>query len=280
MSEHRIEETVARGICIGCGACSAATHGKVSVTIGRHRLYQADISQADEVARRAASRVCPFSDESPNEDELRAAHGDELMSTDRLIGQYSQTFAGRVTDEGYLQGSSSGALTSWLARQLLERGMVDRVLAVGRAEGELASYDYAAFNSTEAVTTHRKSYYYANTMAEVLSEVERFSGRVALVGIPCFIRAARSLTLERPELKPKIAYYLALVCGHYKTQAFAESLAWQVGVPPERLAEVDFRVKIAGQPSNDYAFGARAISERGFRLREKLSLDIGVRWLR
>lgn len=40
---HRIEEVVRRGMCIGCGACSAATGGAIPIKLGTHRLYQADL---------------------------------------------------------------------------------------------------------------------------------------------------------------------------------------------------------------------------------------------
>ena len=83
------------------------------LTLGPTRMYTADLADAPEDAVRAASRVCPFSDESPNEDELGAPHAEADMPHDPHLGRFSSTFAGRVTDDAYLQGSSSGGLTSW-----------------------------------------------------------------------------------------------------------------------------------------------------------------------
>src|SRR5699024_1549087 len=53
-----------------------------------------------------------------------------------------------------------------------------------------------------------------------------------------------------------IAYYVGLVCGHLKSQFFAESMAWQTGVSPERLSDVDFRVKNPGRSASSYDFSA------------------------
>lgn len=254
---HRIEETIDRGLCIGCGACAVATDGAVALTLGPTRLYQADITDASADDVRAASRVCPFSDESPNEDELGAPHGDDLMARDQYLGHYSRTFAGRVADDDYVVGSSSGGLTSWLATRLIETGEVDAVICVGRSGPTAESlFEYGELSAQE-VSANRKSQYYATTMAEALAVIERSDSRYALIGVPCFIRAARALCIERTDLAARLPVLIALVCGHYKTQGFAESLAWQLGVPPDRLADVDFRVKRADRGANDYDFAAR-----------------------
>jgi coenzyme F420 hydrogenase subunit beta len=254
---HRIEETIDRDICIGCGACSAATGGAVKVTLGPTRMYKADITGASAEAVRTASRVCPFSDESPNEDELGAPHGDDGMHRNQWLGQYTRTFAGRVADDDYVMGSSSGGLTSWLLRKLLEQGHADATISVGRPITERMSLFEYSVMEPEDLVGQRKSQYYAASMAEVLGLIAESDRRYVLVGVPCFIRAARALCRERPEFRDRLPIFVALVCGHYKTQGFAESLAWQLGVTPDKLGEVDFRVKRPERGANDYDFAAR-----------------------
>ncbi|HEX5858129.1 MAG TPA: coenzyme F420 hydrogenase/dehydrogenase beta subunit N-terminal domain-containing protein, partial [Microbacterium sp.] len=126
---HRIEDVVGRGMCVGCGACSAATGGAIRVTIGTRRQYEADLTGAPEAAVRAGSRVCPFSDESRNEDAI-ATDRFAGLQYDARVGYFSTLKAARLTDEGRLMGSSSGGLTSWVAEQLLRRGRVDAVIHV------------------------------------------------------------------------------------------------------------------------------------------------------
>lgn len=255
---HRIEETISRGMCIGCGVCSVASNGAIHLELSATRMYQADVSGAPESAVRAGSRVCPFSDESPNEDALDAPCGSAGGAHDPRLGRVTRTLAGRVRDEAYLEGSSSGGLTSWTTRRLIGAGHVDAAISVGRApENSDALFRYAATGEAD-VATHRKSHYYAATMADVLTVIADSEKRYVLVGVPCFIRAARALCRERPDLAERLPFFVALVCGHYKTQAFAESLAWQIGVPPDVLGEVDFRVKQTDKGANDYGFAARA----------------------
>lgn len=251
-------------MCIGCGVCSIASNGTIPVTISSRRLYQADLSGAQEDAVRAASRVCPFSDESPNEDAIVAVVNPKAPHHHPLLGSYTSIWAGRVNDDEFLADSSSGGLTSWLLTALLDRGVVDGVINVGRPgpPGELAGYGATTSPSSPC---RRKSHYYASTMAEALAIALDTDKRFALVGVPCFIKAARALCLERPEANERLVVFVGLVCGHYKTQAYAESLAWQLGIPPQDLAEVDFRIKQPGRPSGDYMFGARHRAESEWR---------------
>lgn len=255
---HRIEDTVARGICIGCGACSAATDGVVRVQLGRTRLYEAVLDDATEPLIRAASRVCPFSDESPNEDDLRAPRTDSAMTVDAHLGAYSRTFAGRVNDENYLTGSSSGGLASWLIDRLIEEGHVDAVIHVGASNAADSELFRHTISNHENAGSRRKSQYYATTMADALRTVKDTPQRYIVVGVPCFIRAARALCRENPVFAERLVFFVALVCGHYKTHAFAESLAWQLDVHPRDLAAVDFRVKNGDRTANDYDFAARS----------------------
>lgn len=253
---HTIEDVIARGMCVGCGACGVASGGAIKITLGRRRSYEADASEAPAAAIRAGSRVCPFSDESRNEDAI-ARDRFAGLAYDERIGYYSTLRAARVTDLERLMGSSSGGLTSWVAEELLRRGKVDAILHVAPThtdDGPL--FSFSASDTAEEFASQRKSMYYASTMAEIVAAVRGDGRRYAVIGVPCFLRAARLLAEQDAVLGDQLAYFLGLVCGHLKTQAFAEALAWQAGVAPEELASVDFRVKVPDRPSSHYDVAA------------------------
>lgn len=266
MSSHGIGQTIARGMCIGCGACAVATQGAISLKLAPSRIYQADISGASESEVHKASRVCPFSDDSPNEDQLSAPREDSRMHKHSLLGTFTRTFAGRVSDDAYVLGSSSGGLTSWLLSKLVQLGLVDGVINVGPAGKDAQELFRHSVASGPELRNRRKSQYYATTMADVLELIRGEPKRYALVGVPCYIRAARALCKEDPDIAEQLVLFVGLVCGHMKTQAYAESLAWQVGVPPHELEAVDFRVKGEGRLSSDYDFGALKKGESRMRV--------------
>lgn len=238
-------------MCVGCGGCSVRTSGRVPVTIGRFGVYQADISRASADDLTAASRVCPMSDDCPDEDHLAAARF-AGQREDPRIGRHLQVLAGRITDDHELQASSSGGLTSWTLQQLLATGLVHGVIHVGRGESSL--FEYRISTRVEDILNNRKSQYSSTTMADVLGGIRGDGKKYAIVGVPCFIKAARALSQELPDLGEQLTFFVGLVCGHLKSRFFAESLGWQAGVEPRDLESIDFRVKNPARESNDYDY--------------------------
>lgn len=274
---HRIEEVIDRGMCIGCGACGVATGGAIPIRLSTKRLYQADIDSVEHSQIRAGSRVCPFSDDSPNEDVLGAPQQNVSAESDSKLGYYTSLFAGRVENDEYLLGSSSGGLTSWLVEKLISDGHADAVIKVGASPGFSPELFHHEVSNSLPSSERRKSQYYATSLFDALTQIQDDERKFILIGVPCFIRAARALCQERPEYAEKLVFFVSLVCGHFKTQAFAESMAWQVGVHPTDLEEVDFRIKNFDRSSSDYDFGARERGDDSWKLARTASL-IGGNW--
>ena len=254
---HGIEQVVQRGMCVGCGACAVRTSGAIPVTIGRFGVYEARLDGVDPAVVRDASRVCPFSDDARNEDDLARELFPGLPTDDR-IGAHLDVFAGRRTSENELVASSSGGLTSLMLTELLRRGVVDGVLHVGRSASGDQLFTYEISTTSEDVERSRKSMYSATTLADVVAEIRGDGRTYAVVGLPCFIKALRLLAHEMPGLGEQLRVYVGLVCGHLKSSFFAESLAWQAGVPPHELGRIDFRVKNPERSSGDYDYEVAA----------------------
>ena len=274
---HTIDDVVERGMCIGCGACSVATKGAVVVTLGRAGVFEADLSGASDVDRRVASRVCPFSDDAVDGNQLEPPSMDGISEYDDRIGWFTKLYVGRRTSDDFLEGSSSGGVCTWLLKDLMDRGEIDAVIHVG-GDSEIGQlFGYCISDSTEQLFARRKSIYSATTMRDVLEQVKHREQRFVLVGVPCFIRAARLLAAEDASLGLRIKYYFGLVCGHMKSQLYAESLAWQVGISPGQLEGVDFRVKSSGRAASDYDFAAWSTSSHQ-RVLIPTSALIGANW--
>ncbi|GLJ60716.1 coenzyme F420 hydrogenase [Microbacterium barkeri] len=277
-STHTIEDVVARGMCVGCGACSVATSGRVVVRFTSIGMRQADLEGVSPADIARGDQVCPFSDNAPDEDQLDApTDWGRRLSHDHRIGRYSLVAAGRRVDESALLESSSGGLTSWIVGRLLKEGLVDGILHVGDG-GPDGLFSYNVSHSLAEADGRRKSKYYAVTLAELVQEIQGNGKRYAIVGIPCFIKAARLLALQNPALAEQFAYYVGLVCGHLKTRFFAESLAWQIGVPPEQLASVDFRVKNPERPASRYDMAVSSADDPTTVLQHEVAKLLGGSW--
>ncbi|GAA1762361.1 Coenzyme F420 hydrogenase/dehydrogenase, beta subunit C-terminal domain [Agromyces humatus] len=234
-------------------------------------MHQADLTGATPAQIRQADSVCPFSDASKDEDRIAAERYGDLPSDSR-IGRYGSIHAGRLTDDARVMGSSSGGLTSWFLGELLDRRLVDGVIHVGR-DGGRELFGYTISRSAEDLLASRKSMYYSTTLAEVVREVRGDGLTYAIVGVPCFITAMRHLAEVDADLRAQFTWHVGLVCGHLKSQFFAESLAWQAGVRPEHLEAIDFRVKNPSRRSYSYDYEVRAHGRLPRRRRTLSALD-------
>lgn len=269
-----ISQVVDSGVCVGCGACGVITGREIPLTVNSFGIWQARPDVAPEEARELGARVCPFADESPDETVLSDERFPELTS-DPQLGRFSKVFAAQVNDDDYLMQSSSGGLTSWVLQELLGRGLVDGVIHVG-AGGDHELFAYIVSHTADEVVSHRKSAYYSTSMMDAVLSVKGNGKRYALVGVPCFISAARLLARTDDVLREQLCYFVGLVCGHLKSAAFAELLAWQLGVPPTKLASVDFRVKNPARSAGSYDF--QAVSRNGDVARRPSNSLIGGNW--
>jgi len=278
-TECSIEDVISHNYCVGCGACAAASPSAFSMVTDELMTRQAVIHDASDKAVAAGDRVCPFSSQNPNETEIaEALFAQNGLALDERVGYYDAVFTGQVQDSNYLLGSSSGGLTSWIVGELLRSGLVDGIIHVGEADcGTDTLFEYVVSYSTETAAGRRKSQYYSTSFDHVLGAIRGDGKRYAFIGVPCFVKAVRLLQAADPMLADQITYVVGLVCGHLKSNAFAEVMAYQVGVNPGEVKKVDFRVKNPDWPANMYGFGAMQLNRHAWRTKTASSL-VGGNW--
>jgi len=190
-----------------------------------------------------------------NEDELAADHFLDPQVHDPLLGRFQAAYVGHVAEENFRASGSSGGMVSWVASELLRQGLVDGVAHVKaelkpEAEGHLFAYQIS--RTEEEVRAGAKSRYYPVELSEVIATIRAVPGRYAVVGIPCFIKTIRLLCADDALLRERIVFTLGLFCGHMKSARMVESFAWQMSLPIEEIAAVDYRLKNPERPANWY----------------------------
>jgi coenzyme F420 hydrogenase subunit beta len=259
-------EVVQGGYCVGCGACSFASGGKIPMRRNELLAYEADPSGFD--AQGEVGQVCPFTGAGPNETEMAdEIFGGSDYSFDERTGYFSAAYAGRISDPSSISASSSGGLTSWLLLRLLDLGMIDGVIHVGPrlSEGEDALFGYRVSESVEDITSRKKSQYYSTNFADAVRAITGNGKRYAFVGVPCFVKSMRLLLRNDSDLAKQIPFLVGLVCGHLKSGAFSEVMSYQLGVEKENIGQVDFRVKNPSAAANAYDFGVRELGSDVWR---------------
>ncbi len=248
-------DMIRSGLCIGCGSCVASTTSRGRMDFDRYGHYKPVADKAWLKTRSdVLTRTCPFSPASANEDVLAMDQFPHARH-DQSIGRYEQAYAGYVAEGEYRQQGSSGGMVTWVAAELLRRGLVDRVAHVvpvsdPQAEGRFFKYQ---LSETEAqVSAGAKSRYYPVELSEIIRTIREQPGRYAIVGIPCFIKAVQLLRRNDALLRERITHTLGLFCGHMKSARFVESFAMQMNVPASEIQQVEFRRKNPHRPPNQY----------------------------
>lgn len=217
-------------------------------------------------ANPVAARVCPFADGVPDENELAQEGFGKSALLEPHIGYYVATYAGWVVESDFRARGSSGGLASWVLVELLDRELVDYVVHVMPEPAPTTGkplFRFGISSSAEEVRARSKSRYYPAEMSGVIGEMLQRPGRYAVVGIPCFIKAVRLACRESAVLRDRVTFTIGIVCGHLKSSAFAEMLAWQCGIAPGELRAVDFRTKLPGRSASNY--GVTVSGERDGR---------------
>lgn len=198
--------------------------------------------------------LCPFSPFAANEDVLAARLYPQARDVDGLLGRYEAAYVGHAAEGDYRARGSSGGLVTWMAAELLSRGMVDGVAHVCAGSGgdDDRLFRYTLSRNLDALRAGAKSRYYPVELSGVLEDMRRVPGRYAVIGIPCFIKAVRLACDQDPVLRERIAYTLGLVCGHMKSARMAESFALQMGQDIGRAVAFDYRAKAPNRPANWY----------------------------
>lgn len=249
-------DMVRSGLCIGCGGCvaQATIPGTAMAFDAYGQLRPKGPAHWYREGSTVLARTCPFSPAAASEDHIAAEVFPDAPKRDAALGRFAAAYVGFAAEQDFRDRGSSGGMASWVAAELLRTGKVDAVAHVVASDPdeEGRHFRYRLSRSEEALRSGAQSRYYPVELSQVLREIHATPGRYAVVGIPCFIKSVQLLRREDPLLRDRIRYTLGLFCGHMKSARFVESLAWQMGVPLQDVARVDFRTKSPDRPANWY----------------------------
>jgi coenzyme F420 hydrogenase subunit beta len=244
------------GYCIGCGACASLPDSPITMKMDPFNIMQATVDVSNiRNDDNLYTKVCPFSNNSLNEDEIGKSLFPVNTKKDDKLGYVVQNYAGFVAENDYREKGSSGGMGTWIVAELLKRKLIDYVVHIHqRAPDEEDSrlFAYTVSSNMEEVRKGAKSRYYPIELAEVMNVVKAVPGKYAIVGVPCFIKSIRLLTYQDADFKSRVSYCIGLVCGHLKSGSFAEMFGWQIGINPKNLTAIDFRTKLEGHGANKY----------------------------
>lgn len=229
---------------------------KFSVKINSRGEYQVYLTNNSEVFSDTEIELlketnCNYS--SVNEYDVSKELFGNASRYDKRIGFYRNLYAGHVTEGNYRENASSGGFGTWIFTELLERGYIDSVIHVKKADNNPKMFEYSISKSIDQIIAGAKTKYYPVELSEVLKIVKENPGKYAFIGVPSFVMEMRLLCKQDSVINERIKFVIGLVCGHQKSTKFADFLAWQCDIKPGNLLNINFRKKLDYGPSSSYA---------------------------
>ncbi|MCZ0717172.1 Coenzyme F420 hydrogenase/dehydrogenase, beta subunit C-terminal domain [Aerococcus kribbianus] len=221
------------------------------VELNEYGLYEETFSKAiDDATLKLSPNFNEEIDESLMGEKLYA--GVPNINYDQRLGYYLDNYVGHVNEESFRENASSGGFASWILVELYKQNKIDGVIHVKKSSTPGKLFEYDISDTIDEIIDGAKTKYYPVELSKVLKKIRKSNKHYAIVGIPSFIMAVRLLQYYNEDFKETIKYTIGLVCGHQKSSRFADFMAWQMGVKPAELVDIDFRHKLDDRPANDY----------------------------
>ncbi|WP_321480794.1 Coenzyme F420 hydrogenase/dehydrogenase, beta subunit C-terminal domain [uncultured Bacteroides sp.] len=279
MRENQIDilnQVIEQELCTGCGLCTVQNSQPVFPMKWDKKGFLIPSLVGMKEIPDLCTKVCPFNPfpdkEVRTENELADLFLTNTPNDHPQIGHYFNTYAGY--SDTYRLTSSSGGI-AYLIANLLNEQVVDAVFVVKESSSQYAHYEYGIIHTIEEAVSASKTKYYPVTLADVMKELPNIKGKVAIVGVACFIKAIRLHQYYHPELKEKIAFLIGIICGGMKSRFFAEYLAGKAGVDTRQFFHPQFRIKNTSSAASDYSYACTDLKGESHNVR---MYSVGDMW--
>lgn len=246
------EDVIKNGYDVRSGVY-AAHDSTITMELDEYGEYRYAENQA--LRDPALAKLSAMSDESLNEDEVARGLFAKIpgVKHDSIVGYYSDLYAGYVAEGNYRQNGSSGGFGTWVAVQLLERNLVDGIVHVKESsDGDGILFKYCISRTKEEVMSRSRSRYYPVELSGALNSIKLENKKYAITGTPSVIMEVRLLAQQDVTVAKRIKYTIGLVTGHHKSAKYTDALAWEQGIKPGDLVNIDYRKKVDGKLSFKY----------------------------
>ena len=258
-----ITEVVQNDLCIGCGLCVYKCPEKALTMNWNEYGFLIPEHTGNCDTKGECIEVCPFNPKPPKEveteNELAQLFLGGASNLNEKTGRYNKFYAGYSKE--FRLTSSSGGVTSYILTQLLEKRIVDCIFSIKESETPGVYYEYAISFTRDELLKASKTRYFPVTLGNVLPKISEIQGKVAIVGVACFIKAIRLAQYKNPALKEKIPFLAGIICGGLKSRFYTEYLSEKAGAG-KQFTNPQYRIKNFDSTAGDYSFGCYDVETR------------------
>lgn len=180
-----------------------------------------------------------------------------INDPEKYIGAHLCCRAGCAADNSIRKNAGAGGMATALLCHLLESGQIDGAW-ITRAEikGGKVGFKTLIAKSPEQIRECASPVYLSMPLMRHIERAEKFNGRLAVVLLPCHMRAFSRIIEKNPKLKEKIVLKISLFCGGTYSENVAEVPLKKAGITLSDASRLYFRRGESGQTSVAYRDGS------------------------
>lgn len=166
----------------------------------------------------------------------------DLKNPDKYIGEHIGCKKGYAMDDSIRANAASGGMVTALLCNMLKHGDIDGAWVTKTAfeNGELTYKTYVA-TTEEEIRDASSSVYMNIPILKHIDVIKNFDGKVAVIMVPCMIRALTAMLEKDAELKEKVVLKIGLYCsGTHSTKATTLSME-KSGIKSENAKRLYYR---------------------------------------
>lgn len=156
------------------------------------------------------------------------------------LGNIEQAYLGYSLDENIRLGAASGGIVSAILINLLKEKKIDGALVCRQkmVSGKIGSKVYIAKTPKEILDSRTSIYFFTPVLTKI-QEIKNFPGKLAIVALPCQIKALKQLFNTR-EFAGKFLF-IGLFCGHTSKKELLLKVLEKKKIPEDATRKVIFR---------------------------------------
>lgn len=230
---------VDKGLCIGCGVCTAANAGRseplVRMTYSARHDHAIPIVVDD--GREAPQVACPGA-EMHMPDMARQKYGRE--PADSWVGEHVRIRAAYAADAEVRRRAASGGVTAGLLGHLFDQGAIDAAYCVV-SEGNPNTRAGMIIRNRAGLESIHGSVYQPAVLGGELQALIEGEERFAFVGLPCEVAALERMKAADARLAARHVLSIGLFCGGINRFGGIDYYLRKFGVSLRASQGIDYR---------------------------------------
>ena len=231
------ENVIEKELCTRCGTCI----GVCPVDTLAYKEEKIVDEKGECIQCGMCNAVCPGKDFSLNEWSEKLFQ--KNYDAGKLFGTYKSIWNAYAADDEIRRIGSSGGVITQILVDLLERSVVEGVVAVRKKRDMPCEFESFIADDRNRIIEASQSKYVILPVNQVIREIKQSRKKVAYVGLPCQIHGMRKAMDKNPWLKEQIVILIALFCGFNMEREATDYLIKKSKIREENIEDLSYRHK-------------------------------------